>query len=127
MTAVWFALALAPVTSVTVYADRARVVRTAHVTLDGRQKLEFPLLPEVVDPATIRVETGAELERVDVERVGAEEFPQARARELLTALDAADDQLGRARGQREAYAVPLEVLEELSPKVPSAGLSRPPP
>ncbi len=100
---------------------------SSHVTLDGRQTLEFPLLPEAVDPATIRVETGAELERVDVERVGAEEFPQARARELLEALDGVDDQLARARGQREAYAVPLKVLDELSPKAPApaSGPSRP--
>jgi len=127
MTAVWLALALAPVTHVTVYSDRARVVRTAHVTLDGRQTLEFPLLPEAVDPATIRVETGAELLRVDVERVGAQEFPQARARELLAALDGIDDELARARGQREAYAVPLKVLDELSPKAPTEEPSRPPP
>lgn len=125
MTAVWLALAFAPVTHVTVYADRARVVRTAHVTLDGAETLEFPLLPEAVDPATIRVETAAELSRVDIEHVGAAEYPQARARELLVALDALDDDLARARGQRAAWAAPLEVLDKLEPKPPVAEPLRP--
>ena len=127
MTAVWLALTLAPVTHVTVYADRARVVRTAHVTLDGAETLEFPLLPEAVDPATIRVETAAELSRVDIEHVGADAFPQARARELLTALDALDDDLARARGQRAALAAPLEVLDKLEPKAPEPNAARPTP
>jgi hypothetical protein len=127
MTAVLLALALAPVTHVTVYADRARVVRTAHVTLDGSDTVEFPLLPEAVDPATIRVETAAELSRVDIEHVGADAYPQARARELLSALDALDDDLARARGQRAAYAAALEVLDKLEPKAPEANAMRPPP
>ena len=36
----------APVTDVTVFSDRARVVRTARVSLSGTERLELPLLRE---------------------------------------------------------------------------------
>src|SRR5262249_5734279 len=118
----------APITQVTVYSDRARVVRTAHVSLSGRERVEFPLLPDAVDPATIRVEAAStELERVDIERVDASDFPQAKARELLAALDALDDQLARARGQRAAWEAPLGLLRGLSPALPAGDVLRPPP
>jgi hypothetical protein len=44
----------APVTDVTVFSDRARVVRTARVSLSGTERLELPLLREGVDPESIR-------------------------------------------------------------------------
>src|SRR5262249_29795160 len=77
-------------------------------------------------PATIRVDAiDAELERIDIARVDANEFPQARARELLAALDGIDDDLARARGRRAAYAAPLALLRGMIPTVPES--NRPPP
>jgi len=53
----------APITSVTVYGDRARVVRATSFALTGVQTVEFPLLHGNVDPASIQVEaTGAQVQ-----------------------------------------------------------------
>ena len=49
------ATAEAPITSVTVYSDRARVVRTATLNVSGTQRVELPRLPDFVDPGSIRV------------------------------------------------------------------------
>src|SRR6185295_14724955 len=52
----------APVREVTVYSDRARVVRAASLTANGVQTVELPLLLETVDTNTLRVEAqGAEV------------------------------------------------------------------
>ena len=68
----WFALAAAvdaPVTEVTVYSDRARVVRTVSLTTSGAQSIELPVLPQSTDPRSVRVEaTGAEVKRFDLTR-----------------------------------------------------------
>jgi hypothetical protein len=56
----------APVSSVTVYGDRARVVRSADVALTGSIRVELPLLPIKVDPGSIRLEAaGAEVRQVE--------------------------------------------------------------
>src|SRR5947199_9728941 len=84
----------AAVSQVTVYGDRARVERTAEVTLDGATRAELPLLPESVDASSIRVDaSGAEVRKVDIEHVEPDEFPAGEARELLTKLEKIDDQL----------------------------------
>ena len=70
----------APVTSVTVFGDRARIVRTAIVSTDA-QLVEFPLLHGAVDVSTIRVEAvGARVLRVDLENVPSSAFAGDAAR-----------------------------------------------
>src|SRR5256885_111235 len=93
MIALLAALAVkAAVPHVTLFSDRARVVRTADVPLAAGARVELPLLPDSVDASSIRVEsTGAEVQKVDVEHVTPEEFPAAEARELLGKLDRIDD------------------------------------
>jgi len=77
----------APVREVTVYSDRARVVRAASLTVNGVQAVELPLLLETVDTNTLRVEAqGAEVRRVDVAFVDAKDVPADEAKALLAKL-----------------------------------------
>ncbi|MFN7134418.1 MAG: DUF4140 domain-containing protein, partial [Myxococcales bacterium] len=70
----------APITDVTVFSDRARVTRTATVTLGGTQPVELPVLSDAIDAATVRVEVrGGELVRVDLQRLLPGEFPVTEA------------------------------------------------
>jgi hypothetical protein len=118
----------APVTAVTVYSDRARVTRSATVSLSGTERVELPLLVDGVDPSTIWVDGGgAEVKRVDVKRVDAEEFPRDEASALLGKLEAVDDRLGRARGDRAAVAAVLDLLRRLAPAMPAGDALHAPP
>jgi hypothetical protein len=118
----------APVTAVTVYSDRARVTRAATLDLEGRRRVQLPLLPDSVDPATIRLEAeGAEIERVEISRISSEQYPHDQAQKLLSALEAMDDRIALASRQRAAYAAPLDLLGRLAPAVPSAEPPRPTP
>ncbi|HZS37012.1 MAG TPA: mucoidy inhibitor MuiA family protein [Polyangia bacterium] len=118
----------APVTGVTVYSDRARVTRTAQVTLSGVERVELPLLLDTVDPATIVVEAdGAEVRRVDVEHVDAEDFPRVEARELLSQIEKLDDELARVRGDRSAQLAMLRALAQLKPEPSTEDAMRPVP
>src|SRR5207244_2313851 len=106
----------APITAVTVYSDQARVTRTARVALQGSVALELPLLPDGVDPGSVRVEAeGAEVQRVELAFVPAEAFPRDRALALLEHLQALDDQLALAASEREATAAQVEALRRLTP------------
>ncbi|WP_163998749.1 mucoidy inhibitor MuiA family protein [Pyxidicoccus caerfyrddinensis] len=122
----------APISAVTVYSDRARVVRTASITVSGTQRVELPRLPDFVDPDSIRVEAqGAEVSSVDVRPASAPPFPQQEARKLLATLDGLDDDLARAEAERAAVGLQLEALRQVQPEVnpyamnPSTG-ERPP-
>jgi hypothetical protein len=106
----------APITSVTVYSDRARVVRTAQLTVSGTQRIELPALHGSVDSSSIRVEAeGAEVTRVDLRALSAEALTTADARKVLEALDRLDDQLARTRAEREAASAQLSALQGLRP------------
>ncbi|MCY1017572.1 mucoidy inhibitor MuiA family protein [Pyxidicoccus sp. MSG2] len=108
----------APISAVTVYSDRARVVRTATLTVSGTQRVELPRLPDFVDPDSIRVEAqGAEVSSVDVRPASAPPFPQQEARKLLDTLDTLDDDLARAEAERAAVGLQLEALRQVQPKV----------
>jgi hypothetical protein len=108
----------APISAVTVYSDRARVVRTATLTVSGTQRVELPRLPDSVDPDSIRVEAqGAEVSSVDVRPASAPPFPQQEARKLLDTLDGLDDDLARAEAERAAVGLQLEALRQVQPKV----------
>ncbi|WP_309887825.1 mucoidy inhibitor MuiA family protein [Archangium sp.] len=125
--ALWLAAVDAPVTSVTVYSDRARVVRTARVSLSGSQRVELPVLHGPVDPSSIRVEAqGAEVTRVDIRPVTSDALPASEARRLVTELERLDDQLAQSRAEREAWFAQLGALAEVHPVVPEEALSSPP-
>lgn len=108
----------APITAVTVYSDRARVVRTATLNVSGVQRVELPRLPDLVDLDSIRVEAqGAEVSSVDVRPASAPPFPQAEARKLLDALDTLDASIARLEAERGAYSVQLSALREVKPVI----------
>ncbi|PTL81295.1 mucoidy inhibitor MuiA family protein [Vitiosangium sp. GDMCC 1.1324] len=116
LSALWLAAVDAPVTSVTVYSDRARVVRTARVSLSGSQRVELPLLYGSVDPSSIRVEAqGAEVTRVDIRSAQPDVLPATDARRLVTELERLDDQLTQVRSEREAYTAQLTALGQVRP------------
>ncbi|MFY0528412.1 DUF4140 domain-containing protein [Archangium gephyra] len=128
LSALWLTAVDAPVTSVTVYSDRARVVRTARVGLSGTQRVELPLLYGAVDPASIRVEAqGADVTRVDLRTVEPEALPATEARRLVTELERLDDQLSQVRAEREAYSAQLNALGKVRPSVTDEELSTEPP
>jgi hypothetical protein len=106
----------APITSVTVYSDRARVVRTAQLNVSGTQRIELPPLRGTVDSSSIRVEAeGAEVTRVDLRTLSAEALTTTEARKVLDALDKLDDQLAHTRAERDAASTQLTALQALRP------------
>ncbi len=116
----------APVTSVTVYGDRARVVRTASVGAAELQVVEFPLLHGTVDVATIRVEaTGAQVQRVDLENVAAEVFFGDAARKAWEAVETLSDRIAVATAARVARDQQIDELRKLTPVAPKDELGRP--
>lgn len=109
----------APITSVTVYSDQARVVRTAQLTLTGSQRVELPLLRGPVEASSVRVEAeGAEVARVDLRTVSPETLLATEARKVLDTLDKLEDQLSRTRSEREACSAQLAALQGLRPQPP---------
>ncbi|ATB28815.1 mucoidy inhibitor MuiA family protein [Melittangium boletus] len=117
LSALWLSAVEAPVTSVTVYSDQARVVRTAKVGLSGAQRVELPRLYGTVDPSSIRVEAqGAEVTRVEVRAVASDPLPTSEARRLITELERLDDRLSQVRAEREAYSAQLAALGKIQPE-----------
>ncbi|MFZ5444135.1 MAG: DUF4139 domain-containing protein [Myxococcota bacterium] len=118
----------APVTQVTVFTNQARVVRTAQLTLTGSQALEFPPLKDSADVSSIRVEArGAEVERVDIERIAPEKLRTDEAKRVLGELDKVDQELERLSLERAALTAQREGLERLSPAVPEGDPLKAPP
>ncbi|MBS2029961.1 MAG: mucoidy inhibitor MuiA family protein [Deltaproteobacteria bacterium] len=118
----------APVTSVEVFSDRARVTRLANVTLGASEKVELPLLLDTVDPATVRLTAkNAEVRRVELARVEAQDFPKTEAKKLLDALDALDDAIRQTEGERGAAQAVLEVLNRVRPTLPPSEPGKPQP
>ncbi|WNG36549.1 mucoidy inhibitor MuiA family protein [Archangium violaceum] len=126
LTALWLAAVEAPVTSVTVYSDGARVVRTARVNVSGSQLVEFPLLQGEVDASSLRVEAqGAEVTRVESRASIPEALPTAEARQLVTELERFEEQLAQVRSERSAYLTQLESLKQTRPEPSAEPLSAP--
>ena len=113
----------AAVSQVTVYGDRARVERSADVAIDGEARVELPLLPEMVDVSSIRVEaTGGEVRKVDVEHVEPDDFPAGEARELLGKLEKIDDQLALLADEHGQVEQQIAGLRRIAPAVPEEPL-----
>ena len=116
----------APISAVTVYSDRARVTRTAHVSPHGTLKVELPLLPDSVDPSTVRLTAkGARVERIDLGHVDADDFPSAAAKKLLDALDDLDDQVRLAVGEQQAALAVMRSVEQIQPQLPAGDAQHP--
>lgn len=110
------------VSQVTVFSDRARVVRTTHAAAG---KVELPLLPDSVDPDSIRVAAaGAEVQRIDVAHVEPDAFPADEARALLVKLEKVDDRIALAAAERDDDARSLDELRRISPQLPPIRSSR---
>ncbi len=118
----------APITAVTVFSDRARVTRSAVVTLTGRQQVALPLLGERVESGSIRLHSrNADVQTVDLRWVvGDEAFPRDEAREILAALDALDTDIARTRRDHGLHAG-FDLLSLLDPAIPSLNAPRPAP
>ncbi|MCP3061272.1 mucoidy inhibitor MuiA family protein [Myxococcus sp. K38C18041901] len=107
----------APITDVTVYSDRARVVRTASLQLSGAERLELPLLPEAVDPSSIQVEAeGARVASVEVRPAQPPPFPVEEATLLLATLDRLGDELARVTAEHQAHQRQVAALGRIQPK-----------
>lgn len=119
----FFAIAAieAPVTEVTVFADQARIVRTAQLTLTGRQTVEFPPLHDTADQESVRVEArGAEVKRVDIERIEPEKMRTQEAKAVLSEIAVLETELDRSAQIRGALQAQQETLLKLVPIVTSA-------
>jgi hypothetical protein len=117
----------APITAVTVFSDRARVTRTANVPASTSQA-ELPLLLDNVDPSSLRVEsTGAEVKRVDIAHVDAEDFPADEARRLLGEMERVEDARRLASGERDVYDAVLSTVRALAPATPAVEPLKPAP
>ena len=118
----------APVTTVTVYSDQARVTRTATLSLSGTERIELPLLGDRISPDSLRVEAeGADVRRVDITHVDAGDFPMDEARKLLEAIEQVDDKIARAQAQRDAPKALLDAVQALSPSLPPPDPMKPTP
>ncbi len=118
----------APVVSVTVFNDRARVVREASIEVHGPTSVSLAMLADSVDPNSIRLEAlGAEVRKVDLVHVDADVFPEAAARKLLDQLDEADDRLALDLRERSVLRGQLADVQGLSPIAPSPDLRGPAP
>ena len=118
----------APITAVTVYSDRARVTRTATVSVAGSSRVELPLLGEAVDVASIRVEaSGAEVTRVDIAHVDDGQLPVDEARALLAEMEKLDDRMALSRGERDLNAQLASFVAQLRPATPMGDPLRAPP
>ncbi len=110
----------APVTQVTVFTDQARVVRTAQVAFTGSQALEFPPLRDTADVSSVRVEAqGAEVKRVDIERIEPEKLRTEDAKKVLAEIDTLDVELDRLNQERAALTAQRDAVNRLSPTTPT--------
>lgn len=118
----------APVTQVTVFTDQARVVRTAQLSVSGNQSLEFPPLRDSAEVASMRVEaTGAEVKRVDIERIEPEKLRTEEAKQVLSEIDKVDVELDRLNQERSALGGVRDALLRLAPVAPSGDPLKAPP
>jgi len=118
----------APITSVTVYSDRARVIRTAEVQLSGTKPIPLPLLVDQADSSSIQVSAdGGDVERVDIAWVPASGFPRDKARSVLDDLEAVDTEIAKLTREREAWQAMVDTVRTVRPTTPTGDPLRPPP
>lgn len=106
-----------PIREVTVYSDRARVVRSGEVPLsNGQQRVRLPQIPATADPSSVRLEVqNASVARIEVRRADLGELPVGEAEKLLREIEAARDQEAALEQKRQTIAAEREMLESLRP------------
>jgi hypothetical protein len=106
-----------PVREVTVFSDRARVVRGTELNLrPGTRRLRLPVLPPTVDPGSIRFEAReARVQRIEVRRANLGELPRGEAEALLRSLAAVGDEERALLERRAVIEGERELLLELRP------------
>ncbi len=118
------------ITSVTVYADRAEVVREATVRLEaGEQTLVFDNLPGVTDLGSLRAEGTGAFTLVDIrpDTVQTVDVANPKVKELqdrLLGLETATEENRRAEGRVEARR---QALGKVLDRVTTAGKDSPAP
>ena len=106
----------ARIREVTVFGDRAHVVRSVELPLPHAAELRFPPLPQTVDTDSIRVVAeGAEVQRVEIGEVTPEAFPVGPAKKLLAELEVLDDQLAQLQSEERAERSALDLLRAATP------------
>ncbi len=109
----------ATVTAVTIYLDRARVIRSGMATLElGSHRLEMAELPLELDPASVRASARgtarARLLGVDVRRDFYIESPAEHARELETQIESLEDEMHGLDAQVQLLTQERAVLDDLA-------------
>lgn len=118
-----------PVREVTVFSDRARIVRRADAKLEpGTQSVRLPLLPSTIDPASVRLDaTGARVLRVEVQRAVEGEFPRVEAEAMLRRLELLGDEQQALHDALDTWDAERRFLSALRPGAPpSADAMHPP-
>jgi hypothetical protein len=107
-----------PIHEVTVYSDRARVVRRGTAALaGGESRVRLPLLPATLDPESVRLEAkGAAVRGVEVRRAQTGEFPRSEAEKLIRELEQARDVEATLRDKSDALAQERELVANLRPE-----------
>ncbi len=123
-------LVSAPVAAVTVFSDRAKVVRRVQLPLSrGAHRLAFPALPPGADPGSVTLEaSGAEVARVEVRRGALGELAPSEVDQAIAELDAARAAmraLSEQRANREGERALLLRLRPAAPAVDAKGQPRP--
>jgi hypothetical protein len=110
----------AAIENVTVFSDRAKVVRRATVNLDnGIHKLGLPDLPGAVMINTVRIEcSGARVIRVETVPVERERFSIEQVEEQISKLEAITDKLSALDRESQVYNLELSFLNGISPRAP---------
>jgi len=106
------------IAAVTVYPDRARVIRSGTASLKpGSHSLELPELPLSLDTASVRASARgtarARLLGVDVRRDFYAETPAERVRDLEKQIEALEDEMGGLDAQVEVLQQERTALSEL--------------
>jgi hypothetical protein len=88
--------------------------------VSGTQSLEFPALRDSVDVSSLKVEAqGADVRRVDIERIAPEKLRTAEAKKVLDQLDQLDAELDRLNQERAVVMAQRDAIQRLSPTVPT--------
>jgi uncharacterized protein (TIGR02231 family) len=107
------------ITAVTVYPDRARVVRSGAITLEpGLHRLELPELPLCLDPASVRAAARgtaqARVLGIDAQRRFYAETPTERVRQLEGQIETLGDELRAVEAQAALLKQEQSALGELA-------------
>ena len=98
--------AAAPIETVTIYGQGARITRVVRPTLAGAATLRLPPLPADVDPRSIQLRPGskgAEVQSLRIVKRGLDDFPFDRIKDAMAALDQVESEIELA--QRELTLV----------------------